>query len=87
MADDELKAMWDNLSLGYTESAGLPLLREEIASCYAGIETQHVTVLCPEEGIYLGLRALVEEGDEIVVNDFGDFKNAALFVNKDKVEV
>ena len=68
MADDELKAMWDNLSLGYTESAGLPLLREEIASCYAGIETQHVTVLCPEEGIYLGLRALVEEGDEIVVS-------------------
>jgi hypothetical protein len=28
-----------------------------------------------------------KEGDEIVVNDFGDFKNAALFVNKDKVEV
>ena len=31
LADDEARALWDGLRLGYTESAGHPLLRAEIA--------------------------------------------------------
>ena len=39
MADEEAKDLWDNLSLGYTESAGLPLLRREIAKMYGAVCT------------------------------------------------
>ncbi len=31
MADDETRALWASLRLGYTESTGHPLLRAEIA--------------------------------------------------------
>ena len=31
LADDETRALWDGLELGYTESTGHPLLRREIA--------------------------------------------------------
>ena len=69
MADDETASMWSNLSLGYTESAGLPALRAEIALTYddANISDSNVTVLCPEEGIYLSLRAILSKGDEVIV--------------------
>ena len=33
-ADDELRARWESLQLGYTESQGLPELRAEIAALY-----------------------------------------------------
>mmetsp|Transcript_114 Transcript_114/g.148 ORF Transcript_114/g.148 Transcript_114/m.148 type:complete len:559 (-) Transcript_114:37-1713(-) len=33
-SDDESLQLWNNLSLGYTESKGLPLLREEIINMY-----------------------------------------------------
>ena len=36
LADDETRAMWDALTLGYTESTGHPLLRREIAALYDG---------------------------------------------------
>ncbi|HZF57433.1 MAG TPA: hypothetical protein VEZ19_03030, partial [Rubrobacter sp.] len=32
LADDEGLRMWEDLDLGYTEPAGHPLLREEIAA-------------------------------------------------------
>ena len=34
LADDETRAMWADLRLGYTESTGHPLLRAEIAGLY-----------------------------------------------------
>ncbi len=34
LADDETRALWDGLRLGYTESTGHPLLRREIAALY-----------------------------------------------------
>ena len=37
LADDETRAMWDGLTLGYTESTGHPLLRAEIAALYDGL--------------------------------------------------
>ena len=67
MADDECKQLWDNLSLGYTESQGLPILREEIASMYEGCVTSDVLLTIPEEGIYIACRALLKPGDKVVV--------------------
>ncbi len=37
MADQETAKLWQNLALGYTESLGHPLLREEISKLYQGI--------------------------------------------------
>ena len=34
LADEEGLGLWENLSLGYTESQGHPLLRAEISSLY-----------------------------------------------------
>ena len=35
MADEETHALWENLSLGYTESQGHPLLLQEIAKLFS----------------------------------------------------
>ena len=34
LADDESRALWDGLTLGYTSAPGHPLLRAEIARLY-----------------------------------------------------
>ena len=66
LADPETRAMWDSLSLGYTESAGLPQLRAEIAKQYEGIEPDGVLVGAPQELILLGLSAMLGPGDHAV---------------------
>ncbi len=68
MADSETKALWDNLSLGYTESPGLPLLRKEIAQLYDSLEADHIlTTAGAEEGIYCAMHSLISEGDHVVI--------------------
>ena len=66
MADPESLKMWENLRLAYTESLGLPELRAQIASIYEGIDPKKVMVLGPEEGIYITMQTILNEGDEIV---------------------
>jgi aspartate/methionine/tyrosine aminotransferase len=66
MADAEMKDMWEQLKLGYTESWGHPLLRDEIAKIYQGIDQQDVLTVVPEEGIYLLMRALLQAGDHVI---------------------
>lgn len=62
MASDSQRQLWDSLSLGYTESAGLPELREAIAEHYPGLVADNVMAsLAPEEGIYLACRAALAE--------------------------
>jgi aspartate/methionine/tyrosine aminotransferase len=70
LADPEGKALWENLSLGYTESPGLPLLREEIAPLYSNISpAQVLTFAGAEEGIYCALRTLIDpKGHVITIN-------------------
>ena len=63
----QISCRWEQLSLGYTESAGLPALREEISSTYTSIPAKNVVVLAPAEGIYLTLKALLQPGDHVVV--------------------
>lgn len=66
MADSEMVDMWEQLKLGYTESWGHPLLRDEIAGIYEGIDQQGVLTVVPEEGIYLFMRAVLKPGDHVI---------------------
>lgn len=69
-ADLETKKLWEDLSLGYTESPGLPLLREEISYLYSKInKDQILTFAGAEEGIYCLLRTLIQSGDHAIVID------------------
>jgi aspartate/methionine/tyrosine aminotransferase len=68
LADAETRAMWDGLSLGYTESTGHPLLRSEIAALYDGIEPDDVLVFAgAEEGIFCLANVLLGPGDHAIV--------------------
>lgn len=67
LADGECRELWDNLILGYTESSGHPLLRQEIAQLYSTIDPDRVVTFAgAEEGIYCALRTLIEPGDHVI---------------------
>jgi aspartate/methionine/tyrosine aminotransferase len=67
LADDETRGLWAGLSLAYTDSAGLPALRAEIAGMYDRVDPTEVLEVVPEEGIFLAMQALLEPGDHVVV--------------------
>jgi aspartate/methionine/tyrosine aminotransferase len=68
MADDETQALWDGLTLGYTESTGHPLLRREIASLYDTLVADDVLVFAgAEEAIFCLANVLFAPGDHAVV--------------------
>jgi aspartate/methionine/tyrosine aminotransferase len=68
LADDETRAMWDGLRLGYTESTGHPLLRAEIATLYDGLGADDVLVFAgAEEAIFCLANVLLGPGDQAVV--------------------
>eukprot|EP00301_Raphidiophrys_heterophryoidea_P020559 c5214_g1_i2.p1 GENE.c5214_g1_i2~~c5214_g1_i2.p1 ORF type:complete len:410 (-),score=87.48 c5214_g1_i2:114-1343(-) len=70
MADPETKALWENLTLGYTESQGLPQLRDEIASMYEDMDAKNnVLVMCPGEGLFLYFHAMISPSDHVIVVD------------------
>lgn len=66
LADDETRALWAQLSLGYTESAGHPLLRREIAAMYERATADDVLVCAPEEGILISMNVLLNPGDHVI---------------------
>jgi aspartate/methionine/tyrosine aminotransferase len=67
LADAETRALWDDLSLGYTETSGHPLLRAEIAALYAGGQVEDIlTFAGAEEALYIAQRVLLRPGDHIV---------------------
>ena len=67
LADDETRAMWDGLRLGYTESTGHPLLRAEIAELYETLEPDDVLVFAgAEEAIFCLMNVLLGPGDHVV---------------------
>ncbi len=68
-ADAESLKMWHTLKLGYTESMGHPVLREEIARFYNNIEADNVITAVPEEAIFITMHALLEENDHVVIID------------------
>jgi aspartate/methionine/tyrosine aminotransferase len=68
LADPETRALWDGLTLGYTESTGHPLLRREIAALYEGLEPDDVLVFAgAEEGIFCLVNVLLGPGDHAIV--------------------
>ncbi len=66
LADDETRHLWDNLTLGYTESLGHPLLREEISKLYQGINSEDCLVIVPEEGIYIAINSILQKGGHVI---------------------
>jgi aspartate/methionine/tyrosine aminotransferase len=68
LADDETRALWDGLTLGYTEAIGHPLLRREIASLYETIEPDEVlTFAGAEEAVFCLMNVMVGAGDHAIV--------------------
>ena len=67
LADDETRALWAGLTLGYTESTGHPLLRREIAGLYESIDPDEVlTFGGAEEAIFCLVNVLVGPGDHVI---------------------
>jgi aspartate/methionine/tyrosine aminotransferase len=66
LADPQAKSLWDNLALGYTESLGHPLLRQEIAGLYQGIDPEQCLVVVPEEGIFIAMSSILEADDHVI---------------------
>jgi aspartate/methionine/tyrosine aminotransferase len=59
---------------GYTTHAGLPSLRERVASDYPHLDLapeQTVVTAGSQEALYLALMTLVDEGDEVLIPDPG----------------
>ena len=67
LADEDSLRLWQQLSLGYTESQGHPLLREEISRLYTDISAENVLLTVPEEGIFMAMHCLLEKGNHVIV--------------------
>jgi len=68
LADDDARARWESLRLGYTETYGLPALREAIAASYDHVAAEDVLCFAgAEEAIYLAMQVLLGPGDHAVV--------------------
>ena len=68
LADPASRALWDDLGLGYTESAGHPLLRREIAGLYEGIAPDETLIFSgAEEAIFALLNVTLGAIDHAVV--------------------
>ncbi len=64
-ADEAFEA----LRLGYTETAGGPALREEIASLYKGITADDILVFAgAQEAIFVFMNAVLNAGDHLIVH-------------------
>jgi aspartate/methionine/tyrosine aminotransferase len=56
--------------LGYTESKGHPLLREEIANLYSTCLPEHILVHSgAEEAIFIFMNVMLKPGDHVIVHD------------------
>jgi aspartate/methionine/tyrosine aminotransferase len=66
LADEDMLRLWNDLKLGYTESQGHRLLREEIVELYQTIKPEQVLVITPEEGILIVMNSLLEKGDRVI---------------------
>src|SRR5260221_4026774 len=68
LADDDGRARWESLHLGYTETYGLPALREAIAGGYQHAAAEDVLCFAgAEEAIYLAIHVLLGPCDQALV--------------------
>ena len=66
MADPNSLRLWQDLKLGYTESQGHPLLREEVSRLYRHIPAEQVLVAAPEEAIFIAMQTLLSPGEQVI---------------------
>lgn len=66
MASSESLALWNNLSLAYTESSGHPLLKQEITKLHTSISANEINVMIPEEAIFVAMNCILEKSDHVV---------------------
>lgn len=66
MADAECKKMWEKLDLGYTDYRGNIKLREAITTRYKTLSPDDVIEITPEEGIFIVMNTILDEGDEVI---------------------
>ncbi len=64
-SDDDLQ-VWENQTLGYTETKGSPMLRSAIAKHYQTLAMDNLLVLSPGEGNFCLMNVLLEKGDEVI---------------------
>ncbi|MBA2700232.1 MAG: aminotransferase class I/II-fold pyridoxal phosphate-dependent enzyme [Chloroflexi bacterium] len=68
LADEECRRLWNDLTLGYTESSGHPLLRREIANLYQELSAEDVLVFAgAEEAIFCLANAALGPGAHAIV--------------------
>lgn len=60
-------ALWERLSLGYTESLGHPLLREAILQYYQTNNIDNVMVSSPGELNFIAMNVLLKQQDHVIV--------------------
>lgn len=66
MAAPESLALWQNLRLGYTESAGHPILLDAISGMYQHVPANNIVVSAPEEAIFIAMHALLSANDHVI---------------------
>ena len=70
IADEDSKKLWHSLALGYTDSPGHPILRQEISRLYDSVKADDLlTFAGAEEEIYCSMRALIEPEDHVIFID------------------
>lgn len=68
LADDEDRARWENLELGYTDPRGSPWLRRTIAGLYDGLTQDGILCFAgAQEGIHCAMHALLRPADHAIV--------------------
>jgi aspartate/methionine/tyrosine aminotransferase len=68
LADADGRDRWESLTLGYTESRGLPELRAEIAATYDRLTADDVLCFAgAQEALYVAMQVLLAPGDHAVV--------------------
>jgi len=65
-ADERERALWDNLTLGYTDSPGSLFFREAIAAQYQTISPDEVVAASPGEINFSLMNILLSAGDEAI---------------------
>ncbi len=66
VATEKELALWENLTLGYTESEGDPKLREAILQYYQLNTIENVVVASPGELNFISMNVLLSEGNHVI---------------------
>ena len=65
-ASEEEVKLWNEIKLGYTDSAGHPLLRESILHFYDSSSIEEVVVATPGELNFIAMNVLLKKEDHVV---------------------